>query len=100
MSKIAYPSSSPYSTTTQTSWYLSNWKYKPIPPDSTDELYTLLSRHNYRPDTLSYDLYGTAEYYWVFCIRNPFLRKDPIWDFVTGLTIIVPSASYLKRVVG
>lgn len=100
MSTINYPSASPYSTTPQTSWYLSNWNYKPIPPDAEDTLYTLLPRHDHRPDILSYDLYGTPIYYWVFCIRNPFLRKDPLWDFVTGITIIVPSANYLKKVVG
>ncbi len=100
MSKVSYPSVSPYSNTPQTSWYLENWVYKPIPPNSGDSYYTLLSRHNYRPDTLSNDLYGTPVYYWIFCIRNPFLRADPIWNFVTGLTIIVPSASYLKSVIG
>ena len=100
MSTITYPSVSPYSNTPQTSWYLQNWVYKPIPPDSGDQFFTLSSKYNYRPDILSYDLYGTAAYYSVFCIRNPFLRKDPMWNFVTGLTIIVPSASYLKRVWG
>lgn len=100
MSTISYPSASPYASTLQTSWYLQNWVYRPIPPDTGDTLYTLQIRHNYRPDILSNDLYGTPIYYWIFCIRNPFLRKDPIWNFITGLTIIVPSSSYLQQVIG
>ncbi len=100
MSRITYPTSSPYSATPQTSWYLGRFVWRAIPPNSGDSLYTLLGRHNHRPDTLSYDLYTTPAYWWVFQVRNPWLRANPIWGFTTGMTIVVPSAAYLRQVLG
>ena len=100
MTTIAYPPNSPYSSTPQSSWYLGRIVWRNIPPDSSDQLITLSARYNNRPDTLSFDLYNTPAYWWIFCVRNPFLRKDPIWSFVTGLTIWVPSINYLQRIVG
>jgi hypothetical protein len=100
MPVIDYPGTSPYSATPQTSWYLERFVVKPVSPDSGDQLFVLLPRHNFRPDTLSYDLYSTMAYWWVFAMRNPRLRKDPIWSFKAGLTIIVPSASYVRQVAG
>ena len=100
MTTISYPANSPYSATAQTSWYLGRIVWRPIPPDSGDVLFTLLPRHNFRPDTLSYDFYATPAYWWVFCVRNPFLRIDPVWSFKAGQSIWVPSASYIKKVIG
>lgn len=100
MSVIRYPANSPYAATTQTSWCINQFVFRAIPPDSSDAIYTLQSRHQYRPDRLSYDLYASPVYWWVFCQRNPFLRSEPIWNFVPGLQIAVPSFDYLKRVLG
>ena len=100
MSVINYPAGSPYSATPQTSWYLGRLVFRPVPPDATDQPYTLQSQHQYRPDRLSYDLYGTPVYWWVFCERNPFLRSDPVWNFLAGLEIMVPTRDYLTRVLG
>lgn len=74
--------------------------FRPLPPDSGDQPFTLTLRHQYRPDRLSFDLYGTGAYWWVFSVRNPFLRSDPIWSFTNGTTIVVPSADYLHRILG
>jgi hypothetical protein len=100
MSKVIYQKNSPYFSTPQTSWYISNFVFRRVPPDSADVPFTLKQQHQYRPDTLSNDLYGTPAYYWVFCVRNPFLRGEPIWGFVAGLTIMVPSANHIQRVLG
>ena len=100
MSRINYPSNSPYSNTPQSSWAIGRYLHKEIPPDSGDTEFPLQARHTYRPDTLSFELYGTPAYYWVFCVRNPWLRADPIWSFVAGETIIVPSAAHVNSVVG
>jgi len=100
MTVVNYPANSPYSSTPQTSWYLSNIVWKDIPPNSADQLFLLTPRHKYRPDTISYDLYSTPAYWWVFCVRNPFMRKDPIWTCVPGIQIWVPSGSYLRQIVG
>ena len=98
--RTSYPASSPYATTPQTSWYITSLVFRSIPPDAGDQPYTLKMQHQYRPDRLSYDLYGTPNYWWTFCVRNPSLRHDPVWGFTAGLTIIVPTADYLRRVVG
>lgn len=100
MGVINYPANSAYSNTPQTSWYITNLVFRPIPPDSGDQQFTLTMRHEYRPDRLSYDLYGTPAYWWTFCVRNPFLRRDPVWSFVNGLTITVPTADFLHRILG
>lgn len=100
MTIIAYPVTSPYAATPQTSWYIKNLVFRPVPPDSADTRFTLSTRHQYRPDQLSYDLYTTPNYWWIFCERNPFLRGDPIWGFLAGLQIMVPSIDYLHRVLG
>ena len=100
MTKIAYAANSPYYQTPQFSWYIGNFVFRPIPPDSADKPFTLQQQHQYRPDRLSFDLYGTPSYWWVFCVRNPFLRSDPVWDFIAGLTIMVPSANYLNQLLG
>jgi hypothetical protein len=100
MTVIRYPATSPYSATPQISWHIGRFVFRPVPPDSGDTPYILQSRHQYRPDRLSYDLYQTPVYWWVFCERNPFLRSDPVWNFLPGLQIMVPSPDYLSRVLG
>ena len=98
--KLNYPSNSPYAMTPQTSWYIKSLVFRPIPPDTSDVPYILRMQYQYRPDRLAYDLYGTPSYWWVFCVRNPFLRRDPIWSFVVGANIIVPGSDYLHRLLG
>ena len=98
--KIAYPANSPYAITPQTSQFIGILAFRPIPEDSGDLPFTLLLRHQYRPDRLSDHLYGTPAYWWVFCNRNAFLRRDPIWGFVNGLSIMVPATAYLTRLLG
>lgn len=100
MSYIKYPANSPYNQTPQLSWRIDRFVFRPVPPNDGDTPYTLLSRHNHRPDRLAYELYGSPAYWWIFSARNPFLRKDPVWDFVTGLEIMVPTLSYLGQVLG
>lgn len=100
MSIIKYPVSSPYATTPQTSWHIGRFVFRNIPADGADVTITLQMIHQYRPDRLSQQLYNTPIYWWVFCVRNPFLRGDPIWGFLTGLEIIVPSLAHINNVVG
>jgi hypothetical protein len=100
MAKIDYQNSSPYADTQQTSWFLSNMTYRDIPRDGTDTLKVLESRYNNRPDLLSYDLYGTPNYWWVFMIVNPDRIKDPIYDFKTGTVVFCPTASRLTQILG
>lgn len=100
MSVIQYASNNPYANTPEYSWRIGRYVYRPIPPNANDLTITLQPQHQYRPDKLSYDLYGSPVYWWVFCVRNAFLRSDPVWNFLTGLTIIAPSLTYLQQVLG
>ena len=100
MSNIVYPANSAYKSTPQTSWYIKPFVLRPIPPNNGDTYVTLTNMYEYRPDRLAFDLYKSASYWWIFAVRNPFLRPDPIWSFTTGLTLTVPSAAYLISVLG
>lgn len=100
MTIINYPGNSPYAATPQQSWRIDRFVFRPVPPNAADQPYTLSSRHLYRPDKLSYELYNTPAYWWIFAARNPFLRADPVWGFVPGLEIMVSSGDYLSRILG
>jgi hypothetical protein len=101
MSKVNFPSTSPYFTTPQTSWYTSAMAWRSIPPDASDSYISSLDKkYENRPDRLSYDLYNTPAYWWVFQVRNMDVIRDPIWDMTAGIAIYVPSASYLHSLIG
>lgn len=100
MSKINYPKTSPYSSTPQSNFAIGRFVYRDIPPADDDKTIILPPGYDYRPDRLSNDLYGTPAYWWVFMVRNLDVIRDPIWDFVSGITLTLPSPSYLKKVVG
>ena len=98
MSRVNYKSTSPYFSTPQSSWFLSNFVHRDIPADGTDTLIVLSSKYELRPDKLSNDLYGTTNYWWVFCVLNPDIIKDPIYDFVAGIEISVPTVERLGKI--
>lgn len=100
MSQVDYKASSPYADTQQTSWFLSNLTYRQIPRDGTDKLKVLENKYENRPDLLSYDLYGTPNFWWIFMIVNPNQIKDPIYDMTAGMAIYVPTRDRLISVLG
>lgn len=58
------------------------------------EQHIVTSRQQYRPDLLSYDLYGNSNYWWTIVLLNRDTLKDPIRDLKTGTVLrIIPSAS-------
>ena len=48
-------------------------------------------KYDRRPDLMAYDLYGSPEKWWVLVHYNRDLLKDPINDFIAGMTIVVPN---------
>ena len=96
MSKINYATSSPYGVTPQYSWRIGRYVHRRIGPDSTDKIQTITMTYQFRPDKLSFDLYRTPTYYWVFMVRNMDQIRDPIWDLVSGMTIMVPTLGRLQ----
>ena len=98
MSQVTYNRNSFYNNTTQVTnyvGYLDFWNGKYILPKGTDTLIIVDDMYTHRPDLLSYDLYGSTQLLWVFMLRSPNIIKDPIWDFVGGIQIYVPSKDTL-----
>lgn len=95
-----YLTSSPYFMTDTVGEYLDTLSYRSIPKEADDIVYTIKSQHALRPDLLAYDLYGDANLWWVFAVRNPNTIEDPIFDFQAGVTIYLPKSTTLKRVLG
>lgn len=100
MAKVTYDPSSPYYGTPQTNWYLGPITYRDIPAHTSDLYVQLDNKYHNRPDTLSYDLYGTPKYWWVFMVRNIDLIRDPIWDIKSGMVLYVPTLDRLQKIIG
>jgi hypothetical protein len=96
MPKASYSKSSPYYNTPQNSWYLELWNAPQIATSNTDGIFTVTDRYQNRPDLLSYDAYGTPKLWWVFALANPNQIRDPIYDLVVGLKIVIPSKDSLQ----
>lgn len=97
----SYDKTSPYfKTKILPSGELGTFQVRPIPASDNDVLYTLENQYTHRPDLLAFDLYGTSKLWWVFAQRNMDIIKDPIYDFVAGVSIYLPDDSELKRVLG
>jgi hypothetical protein len=71
-----------------------------IPKSISDDIYTLESRYENRPDLLAHQLYGSANLWWVFALRNPDQLVDPLEDFTAGKNIRVPTQETINRVIG
>lgn len=98
--KINYPAYSPYSNSTQTTWYMGPYRNRPIPPSVDDKEMVITPQYEHRPDLLSNDLYGTPAYWWIFTVRNRSKLNHPIWDMTVGKKIMVPTVSHLQKSLG
>lgn len=95
-----YLTSSPYFNTDLFGEFLDTLNYRVIPKEVDDIVYTIKPQHALRPDLLAYDLYGDANLWWVFAVRNPNTIEDPIFDFQPGVTIFLPKSTTLKKALG
>ena len=100
MARVQYKKSSPYANTDQASWYLAALTYRPIPRATTDKFIVVQGKYDKRPDLLSYDLYGTPDYWWTFMILNPDVLKDPVFDFNAGVQIYTAARDRLTSILG
>jgi hypothetical protein len=98
MSKVSYKQESPYVNTQQSTWYLKLYQRRYVFPDITDEYMEITNKYHLRPDLMSYDLYGTTDYWWVLMERNIDIIRDPIFDFTKGKKIWVPSVNRIKNI--
>lgn len=100
MTKVTYTKTSPYGVTPQSSRFIGRYVHRQITAHESDQLITLSAKHEHKPEVLSQELYGSPEYYWVFMCRNMNIIRDPIWDFIPGITIAAPSMAHLKSILG
>jgi len=98
----AYSSSSPWYTTgySNTGDTLGYFRIRPVPASPDDQPYTIDPQYNHRPDLLAYDLYGSPKLWWIFTQRNMDILEDPIYDFESGVEILVLNASAVKDLLG
>lgn len=99
MSTNYQPSSPYYNTPQQTDIveYLDIWNGYYIKTSLSDKMYIVQPKYQYRPDLLSFDTYGTVEWWWVFAIRNPDVISDPIYDLKSGIKIYLPIKDNLPK---
>lgn len=95
-----FATTSPWYSTPMRPGYLGVLSIRPVSAEPDDILYTIDPPYNFRPDLLSYDLYGTPKLWWVFAQRNMDVIRDPVFDFVAGTQIFVPKKNSLFRVLG
>ena len=94
---MAYPPSSPYfNSSVVNRQFLDVMINRPIPSDPTDVHWVIVPSYEYRPDLLAYDLYQDSRLWWVFAQRNPNKLKDPLFDFISGVSIYIPKLTTLK----
>jgi hypothetical protein len=98
---VEYKDSSPWGRTPfNTDGHLGIFQIRPVPAEDDDPLYELEPQYIYRPDLLSYDIYGTPKLWWVFAQRNMDTIQDPVFDFVPGVKIYLPKKDNLLQVLG
>ena len=96
-----YENSSPWHDTPfNSAGYLEKLTIRPVPAEDDDTLYEVHSAYTHRPDLLSYKLYGTSKYWWVFAQRNMDILKDPVYDLVAGIKIYIPKPENVRRYLG
>lgn len=95
-----YSKLSPYYTTQTFGQFLDVLNYRSIPKNSLDVKYTIDAMYSHRPDLLAYDLYNYVGLWWVFAARNPNIIQDPIFDFITGQVIYIPTKETLTNTLG
>jgi hypothetical protein len=49
-----------------------------------------------RIDLFSFQQYGSSRYWWMIALANADAIKDPIWDFRSGMTVLVPDRAALS----
>lgn len=65
----------------------------------TTETIIVGPKYQYRPDLLSYSLYGNSSYWWVITLLNRNQLQDPIRDLKTGMELRVLSKADIAGVV-
>ncbi len=100
MAEVTYARNSPYARTKFYGNFLDVAQFPNIPKNSDDVVFEINRTYQYRPDLLAFDLYGDANLWWVFALRNPNTIKDSIFDMRAGTKIYLPKKSTLDSLLG
>jgi hypothetical protein len=100
MAQVTYARNSPYGKTQFYGNFLDLANFPDIPKNADDVIFEINRTYQYRPDLLAYDLYGDANLWWVFALRNPNSVRDPIFDMRIGSKIYLPKKSTLTGIIG
>jgi len=96
-----YKGTSPYyNTRLFDNKFLDILNYKTIVAQADDIYKPISATYQHRPDMMSYDLYGTSDWWWVFIMRNRDTLVDPIWDFTADKKIYIPKLSTVLQYLG
>ena len=98
---VTYKNTSPYAKTSLfDNRFLDIMEYKSLPAQADDIYKQITATYQYRPDIMSYDLYGTAEFWYVFMLRNRDVILDPVFDFTEDKMIYIPKLSTILENLG
>jgi hypothetical protein len=95
-----YNSLSAYFNTGYSQFFLDVMTNRPIPQETDDQLFKINKTYQYRPDLLAFDLYDSAELWWVFYQRNPNTLTKPPFDFTINTLIYLPKITTLRTALG
>jgi hypothetical protein len=95
--RYSYFADSPYYLTPTVNSRLGIMRKRSFPFENDDLEYQIEESYNNRPDLLAHDIYNNANLWWVFAVRNPDTLIDPVYDFITGVTIFVPKITNLQK---
>ncbi|ASV44202.1 hypothetical protein PBI_SCTP2_187 [Salicola phage SCTP-2] len=87
----------PYFLTPITENYLDILVMPQIEHSPNDKFWIIEKHYEYRPDKLAKELYGDERYYYAFMLRNMDIIENPIYDFISGIEIRLPSLSAVKN---
>lgn len=69
--------------------------------DSTGDMIEVPVECQNRIDLFSYKVYGSSRLWWIIALANADIIRDPIWDFRSGITVLVPrDPVLLERFIG
>lgn len=100
MAEVTYAKNSPYANTKFYGNFLDVASLPVMPKNDDDVKFEINKTYQYRPDLLAFDLYGDANLWWVFALRNPNTIKDPVFDMRIGYKIYLPKKSTLDSLLG
>ena len=96
-----YSNTSPWKVTPfEQANHLGLYQKRSIPAQDTDIIYEIKPQYTYRPDLLASDLFDDPDLWWVFKSRNPEVLDDPVFDFVAGVNIYIPTIDVIRSTIG